>query len=1042
MENKNNETTQNTTMDLINTSEKNLLNDVKSEQEEFEEDETDTPIISREIKSYLTTPYKELNMSQQTDLNYDLVRFDLNFKYDVPNSTQNHYYTWKVYHTPKEIRNNIKKLFSKIVNGQLPITNSIHPSIIQIKKDQDVINNLQNINNFYLQLFNEPSAKNDKTLNKFFCISGTSFMKQNGGSKPFEGWAEKKVDKHCCRKCFMVMCPCCELCLFRRFNKRWVVVHDDHLFYLNDPKLRQGKVVYFFDKDMKIINDGSDSLKIKNAQMTLQLRYKNFFEKEYWRQELERRRNNYALLVQSNKYNAYVNAKRFNVCQWFSDGKDYFEDLFQKLMEAKSSIYITDWWMSPEVFLRRPVYEKEYIDMAEKKLITKNFGQNMTRLMDVLNYKARQGVQVYILVYYECSLALTLNSKHTEEAFKSINQNIKVTRHPSDAFTLLWSHHEKLVIIDQMIGYVGGLDLCWGRYDNNQHPIYEGPRQDSIYEFPLIDYSNARICDFSDVQKYWIESVPRKDTVRMPWHDVHSRIIGPAVSDIARHFIERWNHANFADRKSRGLTSINQSVSFSQNKFNFWQKFTEILKKKNIKVIKKKSTIENPFSKLDSLESVNNENSKIGAQENMKLQQEFMKGKRKIDDDHLLQRDDSKPRPSYYDKLVKSMGRMGNQAMAIDQEYEIANTEMYSKYFTPGCAMSQVQVLRSACEWSAGLRNTEKSILQAYYELIENSKHYIYIENQFFVSKSWTDDERKKCKYSVSDIVQNQIAYYLRKRIEKAYTNKENFRVYIFLPLLPGFAGEPEESATLQIIVKHTYAGICRNHGLSLIEQLYKIMKDDWKKYIGFYSLRNHGLVNGVPKTEIIYIHSKLIIVDDTKVLLGSANINDRSMIGTRDSEFAVLIKEKKELIDKNTGKNFIMDGKPYSAANFAVSFRKALWAEHLGIDPKNPVLDDPVSDNLHNLIIGRAKDNTKIYHDLFGCYPDDQYTSYEGLKKAKAEIEKRKETPLVLFNQYMYIRKEIKGHIVEYPLKFLENEELGKSFFSVENLVPEYNFT
>ena len=24
-------------------------------------------------------------------------------------------------------------------------------------------------------------------------------------------------------------------------------------------------------------------------------------------------------------------------------------------------------------------------------------------------------------------------------------------------------------------------------------------------------------------------------------HDVHSRLIGPVVADIARHFVERWN---------------------------------------------------------------------------------------------------------------------------------------------------------------------------------------------------------------------------------------------------------------------------------------------------------------------------------------------------------------------------------------------------------------------------------------------------------------------------------------------------------------------
>lgn len=48
--------------------------------------------------------------------------------------------------------------------------------------------------------------------------------------------------------------------------------------------------------------------------------------------------------------------------------------------------------------------------------------------------------------------------------------------------------------------------------------------------------------------------------------------------------------------------------------------------------------------------------------------------------------------------------------------------------------------------------------------------------------------------------------------------------------------------------------------------------------------------MNGLPVSEIVYVHSKLMIVDDKKVILGSANINDRSMNGNRDSELAVLI--------------------------------------------------------------------------------------------------------------------------------------------------------
>ncbi len=43
-------------------------------------------------------------------------------------------------------------------------------------------------------------------------------------------------------------------------------------------------------------------------------------------------------------------------------------------------------------------------------------------------------------------------------------------------------------------------------------------------------------------------------------------------------------------------------------------------------------------------------------------------------------------------------------------------------------------------------------------------------------------------------------------------------------------------------------------------------------------------------------MHSKLLIVDDRTVLIGSANINDRSMLGLRDSEIALVSKDTTEI--------------------------------------------------------------------------------------------------------------------------------------------------
>ena len=38
--------------------------------------------------------------------------------------------------------------------------------------------------------------------------------------------------------------------------------------------------------------------------------------------------------------------------------------------------------------------------------------------------------------------------------------------------------------------------------------------------------------------------------------------------------------------------------------------------------------------------------------------------------------------------------------------------------------------------------------------------------------------------------------------------------------------------------------------------------------------------------------------------------------------------------------------------------------------------------------------------------------------------------------------KDNIKGHVVEYPLHFLEREELGIPFFSKENLAPQKTYT
>ena len=67
----------------------------------------------------------------------------------------------------------------------------------------------------------------------------------------------------------------------------------------------------------------------------------------------------------------------------------------------------------------------------------------------------------------------------------------------------------------------------------------------------------------------------------------------------------------------------------------------------------------------------------------------------------------------------------------------------------------------------------------------------------------------------------------------------------------------------------------------------------DLDEYISFSSLRTAARLSEHWVTEMVYVHSKMMIVDDKFAIIGSANINDRSMQGFRDSEIAVLLRDE-----------------------------------------------------------------------------------------------------------------------------------------------------
>ncbi|XP_043806946.1 phospholipase D zeta 1 isoform X4 [Manihot esculenta] len=657
--------------------------------------------------------------------------------------------------------------------------------------------------------------------------------------------------------------------------------------------------------------------------------------------------------------------------QWFVDGRAAFSAIASSIEDAKSEIFICGWWLCPELYLRRPFH-----------------AHASSRLDSLLEAKAKQGVQIYILLYKEVALALKINSVYSKRKLLSIHENVRVLRYP-DHFSsgvYLWSHHEKLVIVDYQICFIGGLDLCFGRYDTCEHRVGDCPP----LVWPGKDYYNPRESEPNSWEDTMKDELDRGKYPRMPWHDIHCALWGPPCRDVARHFVQRWNYAkrNKAPyEEAIPLLMPQQHMVIPHYRGNSKELEVEIKSvEDNGEGIKRQDS----FSSRSSLQDIP-----------LLLPQEA-EGPDVSGGGPKLNRCDSTPgrslslgfRKSKVEPVVPDMPMKGfvddhgvmdlHEKMSSDllpqtgtkaSDLEWWETQERGDQIGFGDETGQVgprtscccQVIRSVSQWSAGTSQIEESIHHAYCSLIEKAEHFIYIENQFFISG-----------LSADDTIRNRVLESLYHRIKRAYNEKKCFRVIVVIPLIPGFQ---------------------------------------------------------------VYVHSKIMIVDDSATLIGSANINDRSLLGSRDSEIGVLI-EDKEFVESSMG------GKPWKAGKFSSSLRLSLWSEHLGLHAKemNQIIDPVVDSTYKDLWVATAKTNTTIYQDVFSCIPSDLIHSRAALRQSMAFWKDRLgHTTIDLgmapekLESYqngdmkqtdpMGRLQAIRGHLVSYPLDFMCKEDLRPVF-------------
>lgn len=149
----------------------------------------------------------------------------------------------------------------------------------------------------------------------------------------------------------------------------------------------------------------------------------------------------------------------------------------------------------------------------------------------------------------------------------------------------------------------------------------------------------------------------------------------------------------------------------------------------------------------------------------------------------------------------------------------------------------RAQIVRSSDDWSSGILN-DHSIQNAYAGVIERAEHYVYIENQFFITA--TGDQQKP--------VENTIGRAIVNACVRAAKEDRKFRVIIVIPAIPGFAGDLRQDAAAgtRAIMNYQYKSINRGEH-SIMGQIAKAGYDP-KKYIYVFNLRAYDRINRSPR--------------------------------------------------------------------------------------------------------------------------------------------------------------------------------------------------
>ncbi len=183
-------------------------------------------------------------------------------------------------------------------------------------------------------------------------------------------------------------------------------------------------------------------------------------------------------------WSPWIPVRQGNAVEILIDGVDALAAMQEAIGGAQESVHIAGWHSSPDFRLTRD--------------------PGSPTLRDLLAEVADR-VPVRLLLWAGPPLpAFQPTRKVVKAVRKEFLRDSRVQCELDDRERTMHCHHEKIVIVDGSTAFVGGIDFTALQGDRHDHPAHppRGP---------------------------------------LGWHDAATRLRGPAVADVANHFISRWN---------------------------------------------------------------------------------------------------------------------------------------------------------------------------------------------------------------------------------------------------------------------------------------------------------------------------------------------------------------------------------------------------------------------------------------------------------------------------------------------------------------------